>query len=180
MSADTEDWNMPAENGANGRPQGRDQNRFAVEGSSAAATAELRRAVLRPHFTIDQMAVAGDHHPETAYLAVRAGSGDRRVLGCLRLEPVSCPWPEATLAGHRADWQLRAMATDPAARGTGLGRRLVEAAVEHVVGHGGALIWCNARISAEGFYSGLGFRSVTDPFPLPEVPEQHVGMVREL
>lgn len=180
MSADTEDWNVPAESGATGRPQGRDQHRLVVERSSAAATAVLRRDILRPHFTVDEMAVAGDQNPDTAYLAVRAGSGDRRVLGCLRLQPVSCPWPEATRGRHGADWQLRAMATDPVARGTGLGRRLVEAAVDHVVGHGGNLIWCNARISAEGFYSGLGFRSVTDPFPLPEVPEQHVGMVREL
>lgn len=72
------------------------------------------------------------------------------------------------------------MATDPARRGTGLGRMLVEAAVEHVAGRGGDLIWCNARIGAEGFYSRLGFQTVTDPFDVQETPEAHVGMVLDV
>ena len=146
-----------------------------VTRSSAEETAGLRRSVLRPHQTIEQMAVDGDQNPETAYLAVRAPSGHGGLVGCLRLEPVRCPWPEA-LDGPAHAWQLRAMAADPAVRGAGIGRLLVEAAVDHVTQRGGDLIWCNARISAEGFYARLGFRTVTDRYVVPEVVEEHVGM----
>lgn len=151
--------------------------------SSAEETAALRRAVLRPHFGIKQMTLAGDRNPETAYLAVRALAGNGAVLGCVRLEPVACPWSETidtAPAAAPGAWQLRAMATDPCARGSGLGRLLVEAAARHVTERGGDLIWCNARVGAEGFYSRLGFRTVTGPFGVAEIPEEHVGMLRPL
>ncbi len=150
---------------------------FIVTRSSAEETAALRRAVLRPHLTIVQMAVAGDDNPDTAYLAGRSADGARTVLGCVRLEPVSCPWPEALQEPANTAWQLRAMATDPVVRGKGLGRLLVEAAVQYVAERGGDLIWCNARLSAEQFYLRLGLRPVTAPFELPDVAEDHVGMV---
>jgi len=153
---------------------------LVVSRSSAEQTASLRRAVLRPHLTVAQMAVAGDQNPETTYLAVRDPAGDGVVLGCVRLEPVRCPWPEALGVPSQASWQLRAMATDPGARGTGLGRLLVKAAVDHVAERSGDLIWCNARAGAERFYLRLGFRTVTDPFDVQDVPEAHVGMVFEL
>ncbi|CAN5430114.1 GNAT family N-acetyltransferase [soil metagenome] len=151
--------------------------RYTVTRSSAEETVALRRAVLRPHLTVEQMVVSGDQSPVTAYLAARSSQCDQAVLGCLRLEPVACPWPEALEAPAQASWQLRAMATDPSARGTGVGRLLVEAAAEHVASHGGDLIWCNARVSAEQFYSRLGFGPVTGYFVVPEVAEEHIGMV---
>lgn len=146
--------------------------------SSAEQTAPLRRAVLRPNNTIEQMIMPGDQTPETTYLAVRDSADDGLVVGCLRLEPVPCPWTLALTSESRSAWQLRAMATDPGMRGRGIGRLLVEAAAEHVSLRGGDLIWCNARVSAEGFYARLGFRTVTDPFAVSDVPEAHVGMVR--
>lgn len=171
----------------------RPDHQFVVIRTSAEETVALRRAVLRPHFTLEQMVVAGDENPDTAYLAVRAPAGDGAILGCLRLQPMPCPWAQAfdeaaspnpgrercgiRPARCNSNWQLRAMATDPSARGTGLGRRLVEAAVTYVAERGGDLIWCNARNSAEGFYARLGFRTVTDRFALPDVAEDHVGMV---
>ncbi len=149
-----------------------------VTRSSAEETAALRRAVLRPHMTIRQMTLAGDQDPDTAYLAVRALAGNGALIGCVRLEPVPCPWADSLDVDTEHAWQLRAMATDPSARGTGIGRLLVEAAVNHVADRGGNAIWCNARVGAKAFYTRLGFRTVTGEFTVCEVPEHHVGMVR--
>lgn len=148
--------------------------------STSEETAGLRRAVLRPNLELNQMTIAGDQNPDTAFLAVRVPSGNGDILGCLRLEPVPCPWADAIEEDPRAAWQLRGMATDPSARGTGLGRLLVEAAVSHVTERGGDLIWCNARVGAEGFYARLGFGTVTAPFSVRDVSEDHVGMVRSV
>lgn len=174
MSAHTADRTLAA-----GDKAGKSEP-FIVSRSSAEETAELRRAVLRPHLRIEQMALGGDQHPDTAYLCVRAMGRAGAVLGCVRLEPVACPWNAELDVPGEAGWQLRAMATDPAARGTGLGRRLVQAAVDHVGAHDGDLIWCNARVGAEGFYARLRFRTVTEPFLVDGTPEEHVGMVLEL
>lgn len=157
---------------------------FIVTVSSAAETAALRQAVLRPQLTIEQMALGGDQNPDTVYLAARvaprAPTDHSTVVGCVRLEPVRCPWPQVARAWAGHAWQLRAMATDPSVRGKGLGRLLVEAAVAHVTDQGRDLIWCNARISAAGFYSRLGFTGVTGEFAVSGVAEPHIGMVREL
>ncbi len=161
-------------------PSSRVSSGLRVTRSSAEETAALRRAVLRPHLTIRQMTVAGDQNPDTAYLAVRALAGNGALIGCVRLEPVPCPWADSVDIDTGKSWQLRAMATDPSARGSGVGRLLVEAAVNHVADRGGNAIWCNARVGAEGFYTRLGFHTVTGQFTVAEVPEQHVGMVRSV
>jgi len=150
---------------------------YAVTRATAEETAALRRTVLRPHLSIEQMALSGDQNPQTAYLAVRSPDDSQQVLGCLRLEPVNCPWPDALEVPAQSPWQLRAMATDPSVRGSGIGRLLVEGAVGHVLAQGGDLIWCNARMGAEQFYIRLGFRPVSGTFAVPGAPEAHVGMV---
>ncbi|WP_336032860.1 GNAT family N-acetyltransferase [Geodermatophilus sp. FMUSA9-8] len=127
----------------------------------------LRSAVLRDG---GPAGLPGDDDPATVHLAARTADG--RVAGVVRLSPAPCPWrPDA-----RAPWQLRAMATDPAVRGTGAGRALVEAGLALVGERGGDLVWCNARTGAAGFYERLGFAVVTGGFDVPPVGP-HVGML---
>ncbi|MGY1649719.1 GNAT family N-acetyltransferase [Geodermatophilus sp. SYSU D01119] len=126
----------------------------------------LRSAVLRDG---GPAGLPGDDDPATVHLAARTADG--RVAGVVRLSPAPCPWRDA-----RAPWQLRAMATDPAVRGTGAGRALVAAGLALVAGRGGDLVWCNARVGAAGFYGRLGFAVVTAPFDVPPIGP-HVGML---
>ena len=65
--------------------------------------------------------------------------------------------------------QLRGMATDSAAQGTGLGRALVLACADFARQQGAQLLWCNARLSAAGFYRKLGFEIVSAEFDIPDV-----------
>ncbi|WNV76423.1 GNAT family N-acetyltransferase [Geodermatophilus sp. DSM 44513] len=136
----------------------------------ADVTHDLRRAVLRPG--AGDVAWPGDDDPDTVHLAARAPDG--RVLGVVRLSPAPCPWRAA-----RAPWQLRGMATDPAARGTGVGRLLLDACLAAVAERGGDLLWCHARTTAAGFYERFGLTVVTAPYDKPGIGP-HVGMVREL
>jgi predicted GNAT family N-acyltransferase len=130
-------------------------------------TYELRRAVLRP----DGGAVTwpGDEDPATFHLAARI---DDRIVGVVRFSAAPCPWP--TDSG--AAWQLRGMATDPAVRGNGAGRALVVDGLARVAARGGDLVWCDARVSAAGFYERMGFTVVTEPFDKPGIGP-HVGML---
>jgi predicted GNAT family N-acyltransferase len=140
-----------------------------VEEVPVGVVLPLRSAVLRDGGPAD---LPGDDDPATVHLAARTADG--RVAGVVRLSPAPCPWRDAD-----APWQLRAMATDAAVRGTGTGRALVTAGLALVGARGGDLVWCNARVTAAGFYERMGFTGVTDPFDVPPIG-RHVGMVTGL
>jgi predicted GNAT family N-acyltransferase len=129
----------------------------------------LRSAVLRGG---GPAGMPGDDDPATVHLAARTADG--AVAGVVRLSPAPCPWREA-----RAPWQLRGMATDPAARGTGVGRLLLDASLELVAARGGDLVWCDARTTAAGFYERTGFTVVAGPYDKPGIGP-HLGMLVEL
>jgi predicted GNAT family N-acyltransferase len=137
-----------------------------VEESDADTTYPLWRDVLREGRPVPRL----EDPVGTFHLAAWSAG---RLVGVVRFSPAPCPWrPEA-----RAPWQLRGMATDAVARGTGAGRALVEEGLTRVAQLGGDLVWCDARVPAVGFYERMGFSVVTDEFVKPE-GGPHRGMVR--
>ena len=137
----------------------------------AEETYALRGAVLRPNG--GEITWAGDEDPATFHLAARTDDG--AVVGVVRYSPAPCPWRPLA----RAPWQLRGMATDAAVRGSGAGRLLVVEGLARVAARGGDLVWCDARVTAAGFYERMGFAVVTDEFDKPGIGP-HVGMCRDL
>jgi predicted GNAT family N-acyltransferase len=142
-----------------------------VDEVPAEVTYPLRRAVLRPNG--GEITWAGDEDPATFHLAARTVEGN--VVGVVRFSPAPCPYP----SGATAPWQLRGMATDPAVRGTGAGRLLVDDGLARVAARGGDLVWCDARVPVTGFYERLGFTVVSEPFDKPGIGP-HVGMLIDL
>ena len=139
-----------------------------VDEVPAEVTYPLRQAALRPDGA--DVVWAGDEDPATFHLAARTADG--ALVGVVRFSPAPCPWrPEAA-----APWQLRGMATDAAARGTGAGRAMVTDGLARVAARGGDLVWCDARVPAAGFYARLGFTVVTGEFDKPGIGP-HVGML---
>lgn len=139
-----------------------------VEESDVDTTYPLWRDVLRDGRPVERLADPSG----TFHLAARMLSG--QLAGVVRFSPAPCPWRAA-----RAPWQLRGMATDPAARGIGAGRALLAEGLARVEALGGDLVWCDARVPAVGFYERMGFTVVTEQFDKPE-GGPHVGMVRSL
>lgn len=68
-------------------------------------------------------------------------------------------------------YRLRAMATDPNFRKMGMGRVLIEQALQDLKDTGVDVLWCNARKMALGFYESLDFDVIDEWFEVP-----HVGM----
>jgi predicted GNAT family N-acyltransferase len=138
-----------------------------VEEVPAEVTYALRAAVLRPDG--GEIVWAGDEDPRTFHLAARSAEG--AVVGVVRFSPATCPWRHA-----RAPWQLRGMATDPAVRGSGAGQALVAEGLARIDARRGDLLWCDARVTAAGFYERMGFAVVTDEYDKPGIGP-HVGML---
>jgi predicted GNAT family N-acyltransferase len=147
------------------------ETRVTVEEVTPEVTYELRGAILRPNG--GEITWEGDEDPATFHLGAR--SADGRVVGVVRFSPAPCPWRPLAAA----PWQLRGMATDAAVRGSGAGRALLAGGLERVTARGGDLVWCDARVTAAGFYARMGFTVVTDEFDKPGIGP-HVGMVIEV
>jgi GNAT superfamily N-acetyltransferase len=72
------------------------------------------------------------------------------------------------------------MAVEAPSQHHGLGRLLITTVVERLRSEGVAVLWCNARDSAAGFYARQGFEVEGEGFVLPESGFAHHVMVRDL
>jgi len=138
---------------------------------TAMQTVPLRLAVLRPGRPVETAHFAGDEDRTTRHLG---GLHDGRLVAVASLYRAQLP----ERPGESAI-QLRGMATAPEARGMGLGRLLLEAAHEFARSRRARLLWCNARVTAAGFYQKLGFEILGGQFDIPDVGP-HYRMFRVL
>ncbi|WP_432713103.1 GNAT family N-acetyltransferase [Pedobacter sp.] len=84
-------------------------------------------------------------------------------------------YPEKGKGGYK----LRGMATAPEFAGKGFGNLLIKFAINELIAANASYIWCNARSSAIGFYTKLGFELVTEEFELPGIG-MHFNMIYNL
>jgi predicted GNAT family N-acyltransferase len=135
--------------------------------TSLAAIQGLRQRILRPRLPLAAAEFDGDRDPATRHFAATVGN---EVISCLSLS--SSRWNESSA------WQLRGMATDAAFQGQGIGRQLLDHAVEAAVAIQPSWpIWCNARVSAMGFYRKAGWIVESEEFEIEGVGP-HVRMLR--
>lgn len=127
---------------------------IALRSIHLAETRELRRDVLRPYMSIDELA---SHEPSEA-VAFGVFEGDELIA-------VGLVGPE----GEPGDWRIRGMATKPEARGRGAGTQVLQALVDHAAAHGAARVWCHARTPALSLYERAGFRATSDEFETPRI-----------
>lgn len=125
----------------------------AVRPLSLEQTRTLRRDVLRPGHTLEEVAA---REPADAY-AVGVFAGDELIATGF-----------VTRDGEPGAWRIRGMATDPAARSRGAGTAVLEALVQHATAAGAHRIWCHARTRARPFYERVGLRVVSDTYEVPE------------
>lgn len=111
---------------------------------------DLRARVLRAGRAPAAARLDGDEDPGTVAFAARGPAGEPVATATLMDQP--CPWRPAARA-----LRLRAMATDPAVRGTGVGAAVLVTATKHARDAGVELLWCHARVSAAGFYARAGW-----------------------
>jgi ribosomal protein S18 acetylase RimI-like enzyme len=131
---------------------------ITVRRISAEQTHPLRRAVLRPYQSPDQLVYPGDDAPDTLHLGAYLDSEIVGVVSVYR-EP---PPGEA----DEGAWRLRGMAIIPKLQGQGYGRALLKDCLAHIVAQGGREVWCNARTAAAKFYRALGFEVVGEEYEM--------------
>ena len=133
------------------------------------AVRALRHEVLRPGRPPSSARFEGDHEPGTLHVAWQAEDGTVLAVG----SSIVRPRPDGPPGGR----QIRGMAVEVEHRGRGLGRAICRALVAHAAAFGAPEVWCNARASAVGLYTRLGFEPLGGPFELPPIgPHQRLHL----
>ncbi|MBM3427802.1 MAG: GNAT family N-acetyltransferase [Bacteroidetes bacterium] len=133
---------------------------YRFQKESAMDLRSLRFLVLWPHKSrIEDCILDADGYADTLHFSAR--DENNVVIACctvvaeLRvIENCSCAY------------RLRAMATHPAIRGTGVGKALLEFAMSH---YPNQHFWCDARQVAVPFYEKCGWQVYSSVYDIPQI-----------
>ncbi len=136
----------------------------------AEATHDLRRRVLRDDRPGADVHFPEDDTPGTFHLAAVTEEGT--VLAVASFTPEDTP--------HRPTSRcvrVRGMAVERGVQGTGVGRLLLQAAMDHLRSQGVEVLWANGRDSVLGFYERLGWRVLGEGFTTATGIPHHVVLI---
>lgn len=105
------------------------------------STWNLRQGVLYPELSLDEMGMEED------LSGIHFGAYCEDDLVAV-----------ISLFNEEHNCQFRKFAVHPSMQGKGVGKLLLDYITGYAVNNGAVLLWCNARISAIGFYVKSGFK----------------------
>jgi len=112
-----------------------------IEQITPELTHRLRRDVLYPDQKIFEMEMDEDRD------GIHFGAfKDNKLVGVV------------SLFQKNTDFQFRKLAVDPTTQKMGIGNSLLQYIINYAKENGGTRIWCNARLSAVGFYLKYSFK----------------------
>jgi GNAT superfamily N-acetyltransferase len=132
----------------------------------------LRWAVLRTGLPRETAVYPEDARPDTFHIAAYDESG--AVQGCATF------FPDALQGGTGPAYRFRGMGSAPDVRGKGFGGAALTAGLRECAARGAAVVWCNGRIAATGFYEHLGFTAVGEEFEVAPSGPHHVFVTGDL
>ncbi len=132
-----------------------------IETITVEQTWPIRNEILRPGLPLKSCQFEEDGLPSATHFGSVV---QQQLTGIVSVYQIN---PAHELEG--SGWQFRAMATLENVRGHGHGRALIEAMERFLIGQQADLSWCNARVTASGFYQKLGYITVGEQFEVPGV-----------
>lgn len=134
-------------------------------------TINIRKLVLRPDGTLEECVFEGDTNEATFHLGAYI---DDELASVASFYLDNHPKIKDTY-----QFRLRGMATLPEYRKRGLSQALLQTAFPLIKQNNIETLWCNARVSAQGFYEKAGFEVVSDVFDIPNIGP-HVVMIKHI
>ncbi|MCO4294524.1 GNAT family N-acetyltransferase [Solitalea sp. MAHUQ-68] len=123
---------------------------------SVEDTFNLRQQILKPGCALTSCYFPKDNEPETFHLAV---VDNNEIVSVGSFNRSSLPF-----FANTSQYHLKGMATSLSYRGKNAGSTLVKFAMDYLKQKDVNLLWCNARVTAVGFYQKLGFTIIGDTF----------------
>lgn len=131
---------------------------------SPESTYNLRKEILRPDLSFDQLNYPGDKDTDSVHFGYFE---NEKIIGIATLYKS----PSTSIKNEDPEkmYRLRGMAVESKTQQTGIGSKLLQACKEHVADNQGEIIWCDARISAENFYKKNSFQAIGERYVVPGV-----------
>lgn len=129
----------------------------------------VRHPVLRSEQSRESAMLQNDHDSQTVHFGAFQ---ENNLIAC------SSIFPDKRVIGYN-NWRLRGMATMPEFQSNGIGTKLLQKCEFYIKSKNGTLIWCNARVTATGFYQNNGFKISGEQFDIPQIGP-HFKMEKKL
>lgn len=142
-----------------------------VKQIDAKDTYEIRQQILRPTGSLEDCHFPGDNDELTFHLGAYV---DDKLVSVASFYMDNHPAIDAEY-----QFRLRGMATYEQFRGQGMSSALLRTAFPMIKNNHVKTIWCNARVSAVGFYQKVGFECMGEEFDIPDIGP-HILMVKNL
>ena len=130
--------------------------RYTIVDIGAEQTLSIRQQVLRPNWVADQCHFEGDQDATTFHMGAFQ---DDLLVGIATMMIDRSPELDQFA---EIQYRLRGMAVLPGYRDQGIGGAILDACLKEVQQRGCSLFWCNARVTAERFYTAAGFSKTSE------------------
>lgn len=134
-------------------------------------TVAIRHQMLRRGKPIENCVYAGDDDEQTFHLGA--------FLDTKLVSVASFYFEKHPKLLPPYQYRLRGMATLPEYQRRGLSSELLKMAFPIIKQNLATLLWCNARLTAVGFYEKVGFEKVGEPFTISDIG-QHILMTKTI
>lgn len=142
-----------------------------VKQIDAKDTYRIRNKILRPNQDISSCIFEGDEDEMSFHLGA--------YLDGKLASVASFFMQKSDLFENEYQFRLRGMATVQEHQGKGLSKALLQTAFNLIKRNNVDLLWCNARVTAEGFYENCGFEKSGEYFDIPEIGK-HIIMYKKI
>ena len=123
---------------------------------------QIRHDILWQHKAVHNCGIKPDELDSTFHIG--AIDVDGRIVGTSTFIQETNPKFD-----QKKQYRLRAMATYPSTRGQGLGKAIIQKAIEILKEKEIEILWCDARLKACGFYEKLNFKIKGDIYEVPQI-----------
>ena len=143
---------------------------YKIEKVSPDVVRPLRHKVLRPHLSFEASCLPFDNDPGAIHFTLKK---DDTILSIASLYSESLE----DMPNYNA-YRLRGMATEPTKQRKGFGAMILHGAMDYLKKETDVdILWCNARVTAFGFYEKMGFIILGPIFDIPNLGPHKTGFI---
>jgi len=143
---------------------------YNIEKVSPDVVRPLRHKVLRPNLPFEASCLPSDSDPGAIHFALKKGDTIFSIASLYSELLEAMP--------NKNAYRLRGMATEPAKQGKGFGTMVLHGAMDHLKKETDVeILWCNARVTAFGFYEKMSFTILGEIFDIPNLGPHKTGYI---
>ena len=143
---------------------------YKTEKVSPDVVRPLRHKVLRPNLHFEASCLPSDNAPNAIHFTLKK---DDTILSVASLYSESLE----TMT-NKNTYRLRGMATEPSEQRKGFGTMILHGAMDYLKKETDVeILWCNARVTAFGFYEKMGFTILGEIFDIPNLGPHKTGYI---